>query len=270
MYGKKDIMISAKTGAGKSLIYQAVLLMNSGAIILTIIPIIALMEDQERELKQRDVITLALTATIVKVNPNIWKWLEQGKYSVIFASPKIVLAPQSHFWKYTISRKGNEFCRRLTCITIDKAHLIWGWREFRRDYRHIDLLRSYFPNVLIVSFSATMTNNVLDYIRAFLNLCLPVRLYKRSLDRPNIIYGIAEIKKPGYKELDVFVLSISSLSAIPKTIIFVESINEGMALIEYLRTKLLDDLKDKAEQVIQCFHSNLLDKSRKLFTEDFL
>lgn len=148
--------------------------------------------------------------------------------------------------------------------------MIWEWREFRKDYRHIGLLCSYFPNVPIVSLSATMTNNVLDYVRAFLNLRSPVKLYKRSLDRPNITYGVAEVKKSGYKELDVFVSSIGGLSAIPKTMIFVDSINEGMALTEYLRTKLSDNLKDKADQVIRCFHSNLSKESRKLFAEDFL
>ena len=45
--------------------------MNLGAIVLTIIPTIALIEDQKRELEQRDVNALALTAVTVKVNPNI-------------------------------------------------------------------------------------------------------------------------------------------------------------------------------------------------------
>ena len=45
VYGKKDVMVSAGMGAGKSLIYQAVLLMNPGAIVLTITPTSALMED---------------------------------------------------------------------------------------------------------------------------------------------------------------------------------------------------------------------------------
>ena len=53
-----------------------------------------------------------------------------------------------------------------------------------------------------------MTNNVLDYIPASLNLRLPVRFYKQSLDCPNITYSIAEIQKPKYKELDIFILSI--------------------------------------------------------------
>ena len=76
---------------------------------------------------------------------------------------------------------------------------------------------------------------------------LPVRLYKRSLDRPNIIYGVAEIKKHKYKELDLFDLSIGGSSTIPKTMIFVDSINKRIALIGYLRTKLSDNLKNKIE-----------------------
>ena len=105
-------------------------LINPGAIVLTITPTIALMEDQERELKQRSVSALALTVAAVKTDPNIWKRLEQGEYSIIFASPEIVYAPQSHFWKQTVGRKGNEFYCRLACITLDEAHLIWRCREF--------------------------------------------------------------------------------------------------------------------------------------------
>ena len=105
---------------------------------------------------------------------------------------------------------------------------------------------------------------------AFLNLYLPIRLYKQSLDHLNITYVVAKIKKPGYKELDILVLSIKGLSAIPKTMIFVNSINKGMALTKYFCIKLSNNLKDKAEQVIQYIHSNLSDKSKKMFAKDFL
>lgn len=71
VYGKKDIIVSVRSGAGRSLIYQVVLLMNLRAIILTIIPTIALIEDQERKLKQRNVSALALIAVAVKADPNI-------------------------------------------------------------------------------------------------------------------------------------------------------------------------------------------------------
>lgn len=85
-----------------------------------------------------------------------------------------------------------------------------------------------------------------------------------------MIYGIIKIKKLGYRKLDIFVQSIKSLSTIPKIMIIVDSINERMPLTKYLCSKLLDNLKNKVEQVIQYFYSNLSNKSRKLFTEYFL
>lgn len=97
VYSKKDIMVSVGTEVGKSLIYQVVLLINPGAIILTIISTITFIEDQKREFKQRSVSALEFIAVVVTVNLNIWKQLEQKKYSVIFASLKTILAPQSHF-----------------------------------------------------------------------------------------------------------------------------------------------------------------------------
>lgn len=51
VYGKKDVIISTKMGANKSLIYQTVPLMNRKAKVLTITPTIVLIEDQKREFK---------------------------------------------------------------------------------------------------------------------------------------------------------------------------------------------------------------------------
>lgn len=45
VYGKKNVMVNVGMGISKSLIYQIVLLINLGAIILTITPTIILMED---------------------------------------------------------------------------------------------------------------------------------------------------------------------------------------------------------------------------------
>lgn len=68
----------------------------------------------------------------------------------------------------------------------------------------------------------------------------------------------------------MFVLSIASLNTIPKTMIFVDNINEKMVLMEYLCTKLLDNLKDKVDQIKRCFHFNLSNESRILLVKDFL
>lgn len=85
-------MVNAGIEVGKSLIYYVLFWINLGAIVLTTISIITLMEDQERELRQRDVSALALIAVTIKADPNICKRLEQEEYSVIFTSWKIALA----------------------------------------------------------------------------------------------------------------------------------------------------------------------------------
>lgn len=51
VYGKKNIIVNVRTEKSKSLIHQAMLLMNPRAIILTITPIIALIKNQKKELK---------------------------------------------------------------------------------------------------------------------------------------------------------------------------------------------------------------------------
>lgn len=51
IYGKKDVIVSIKTGTNKNLIYKVVFLMNLRAIVLIITPTIMLIEDQKRELK---------------------------------------------------------------------------------------------------------------------------------------------------------------------------------------------------------------------------
>lgn len=78
-----------------------------------------------------------------------------------------------------------------------------------------------------------------------------------------MIYSLTEIKKSRYKELDVFIASIGGLNVIPKTIIFVNSIGEKMALMEYLYTKFSNNLKDMANQMIRYFQFNLSNELTK-------
>ena len=89
--------------------------------------------------------------------------------------------------------RSNSFCRRLACIAVDEAHLMWGWRQFRKEFNNVAILRLVFPKVPIMAVSATMTTNTLEYVRKTLNLKTPVRLYQRPLDCPNITYTVAPI-----------------------------------------------------------------------------
>lgn len=142
-------------------------------------------------MREQGISAIALTAKNVKDDRIVCKNVENGLYSMILASPEMVLEPQSWFWSSTKRARSSAFCQRLACIAVDEAHLIWGWREFRKEYNNIGRIRAIFPSVPIMALSATLTSNNLEYIRKSLDLQSPVQLCKRPLDRPNITYTVA-------------------------------------------------------------------------------
>ncbi len=104
--------------------------------------------------------------------------------------------------------------------------------------------------------STTITRNVLEYIRESLQLRIPVHLYKRTLDRPNITYMVKEIKQKGFKELDILVLQTRGISDIPKTMIFVDKTEDRLKMVQYLRSLLPKLMRKKGDQIIRTFSSN--------------
>lgn len=109
-----------------------------------------------------------------------------------------------------------------------------------------------------MALSTTLTSNNLEYIRKSLNLRAPVRLCKRPLDRPNITYSVAPIKKKGgFSDLDFLVPAVSGKGEIKKTMIFVDSIGQEIAMAKYLRSLLPDSLKSEGKMIIQSFSSDL-------------
>ncbi len=79
--------------------------------------------------------------------------------------------------------------------------------------------------------SATIMLNVLEYIYESLYLGMPVYLYKQTLDQPNITYIVKKIKQKGFKELDVLASQTKGILGIPKTMIFVNKIEDGIKII---------------------------------------
>lgn len=187
----------------------------------------------------------------------------------MLASPEILLNNNSHFWLVTVRNKSSAFCRQLACVAVDEAHLLWGWREFRQEYGNIGRLRMLFAHVPIIALSATITRNVLEYIRESLHLRAPVHLYKRTLDRPNIAYLVQEIKKPGYSELDILIPPHISALSIPKTMIFVDKIDEGINMAAYLRSLLDEPTQSRQSKLIQSFSSNNEASTRGRIMDDF-
>lgn len=180
-------------------------------------------------------------------------------YDIILVSLKAQLKPWSWFWLKTTRIPSNKFCKQLRCIAIDGAHLIWNWEDFQEKYQIIGHLKDIFPNISILILLATIISSVFEYICIFLTLSLLSCIYRQPLNQPNLTYMILSIKKPGFGDLTFAILSSGTVYNIFKTMIFVDSINDAVAMTKYLHLKLFQQMKTigRLDQIIQIFSANL-------------
>ncbi len=132
-------------------------------------------------------------------------------------------------------------------------------------------LKDIFLTILIYLLSATVTPNILEYIRVSLKLSLPSRIYRQILDHSNLTYIVSLIRKTRFKDLDFFILSRGTVSEIPKTIIFVDKIDNAIQMAKHLRSRLPKRIRKEGclNSIIRTFMANLTTTSRTKFLADF-
>lgn len=222
-------------------------------------------------MQKKGISVVTLTFRNAVINKKIWKNVRKDVYSVVLASLEILFQPTLIFWLSIMRERFHAFCQRLACIAVDKAYLMWGWREFCKELSNVSILRSVFPKVPIMAVSITMTINTLEYVRKTLNLKIPIRLYRRLLNCPNIIYAVTPITSSGFKDLNFLVSpKISGIGNIEKTMIFVDNVEKDIALGKYLQSLLPNNLKDRGEKIIVSFSSILKAKTKTDYLKDFL
>lgn len=72
-----------------------------------------------------------------------------------------------------------------------------------------------------------------------------VHLYKQTLDQPNIIYMIQNIKQKDFQKHKLLVLQTEQILDIVKTIICVDKIKDEIKILQYLPSLLLELLHQK-------------------------
>lgn len=113
---------------------------------------------------------------------------------------------------------------------------------------------------------ATITPNILSYIRELLHLQAPTCFYKQPSNRPNIVQMVAPIIKPGFSELDFLILKTG---LIPKTIVFVDKIDNAMKIAAYLCLLLPPENREQENVLIRTFYSNFEVSTCLDFIENF-
>ncbi len=157
-----DVLTILPTGGGKSLCYQLPTLLMSGVTVV-ISPLIALMQDQVKALKDLDIKASMISSSQTNdENTFTMQALLKGELKFVYVAPE----------RFT----SNEFVQVLQRINInyfviDEAHCVSGWgHEFRAEYRNLNRLKQFFPEVSIAAFTATATKKVEVDISQSLNL----------------------------------------------------------------------------------------------------
>ena len=178
----KNTLAIMPTGGGKSLCYQLPALMGEG-VTLVVSPLIALMRDQVRALKEAGVCAGALTSGNTEdENDAVLADLNAGDLRLLYMAPERLASMGT----LSMLRRSN-----IARIAVDEAHCVSQWgHDFRPDYLRIGELRQAL-NVPVAAFTATADAETrAEIVQRLFDGAAP-ETFLRGFDRPNIHLAFA-------------------------------------------------------------------------------
>lgn len=168
------------TGGGKSITFQVLALAQPG-LCLVITPLIALMKDQVRNLRDRGIKALAVYSGMTR--EEIVVALENcifGDYKFLYISPERL---DTDIFRAKLRNM------KINMITVDESHCIsqWGY-DFRPAYLKISEIRELLPTVPVLALTATATPEVVKDIQTKLGFREDSRIFRMSFERKNLAY----------------------------------------------------------------------------------
>ena len=175
----RDTLGLMPTGGGKSITFQVPALSREGLCIV-VTPLIALMKDQVRHLRERGIKAAAVYSGLSR--EEIIVALENcifGNYKFLYVSPERLA---TDIFQAKVRHMPVSF------LTVDEAHCIsqWGY-DFRPSYTRIADIRRILPDIPILALTATATPEVVEDIQRQLGF-RERNLFRMSFERKNLAY----------------------------------------------------------------------------------
>ncbi|MBT8411666.1 MAG: DNA helicase RecQ, partial [Octadecabacter sp.] len=183
----KNTLAIMPTGGGKSLCFQLPALVRDGVTVV-ISPLIALMRDQVRGLKEAGVDAGALTSgNTDEETDEVWRSLEAGTLKLLYIAPERLA---SNGAQRMLRQAG------VSLIAVDEAHCVSQWgHDFRPDYLRIGELRKSL-DVPLAAFTATADEETRAEIVQKLFDGVQPETFLHGFDRPNIHLAFAAKDNP--------------------------------------------------------------------------
>jgi ATP-dependent DNA helicase RecQ len=186
LLAKKDALIIMPTGGGKSICFQLPALLQTG-LTLVVSPLVALMENQVQELRDRNLSAELLHSELSSFQRRqILKALEQQKLRLLYLSPETLLSKP--VWERLSQPQ-----LAINGLILDEAHCLVQWGEtFRPAYRRIGAVRPALlklkppgTKIVLAAFTATADPLAQKIIQETLQLHQPT-IFRLNPYRSNL------------------------------------------------------------------------------------
>ncbi len=193
----RDLLALMPTGGGKSLCFQLPALLRPG-VTLVVSPLIALMQDQVRLLKENGIAATFINSSLDHAEiARRCAASRRGDFKLLYLAPERLLLRD--FLDGPLKSLAHD--PGISAFVIDEAHCVSEWgHDFRPEYRQLSTLRRSHPEVPVLAFTATATPRVRADIIAQLALRNPA-VHLTSFNRPNLFYRVRPKTKRSYGEL---------------------------------------------------------------------
>ena len=192
----KDTIAVMPTGGGKSVCFQLPALMQSGTTIV-VSPLVALMENQVQELKEKRLPVAALHSELDKaVRWQVMRSLAKGELRLLYLSPETLLSKA--VWKVLCEPQ-----LKINALVLDEAHCLTQWGDtFRPTYRRLGTVRETLlkhkpkgAKMAIAAFTATADPTTQAALNTVLNLNDP-QLVRLNPYRSNLHLAVKTVWTP--------------------------------------------------------------------------
>jgi ATP-dependent DNA helicase RecQ len=187
LLAEKDALIIMPTGGGKSICFQLPALLQTG-LTLVISPLVALMENQVQELRDRNLSAALLHSELPSSQRRaVLQALERQQLRLLYLSPETLLSPP--VWE--------RLCQpqlKINGLILDEAHCLVQWGDtFRPAYRRLEAVRPALlkskpqgTHISVAAFTATADPLAQKTIKEVLRLEQPaffrVNPYRSNLN----------------------------------------------------------------------------------------